>query len=332
MKIIKPTYYDTFHCIASSCPDSCCKEWDVLVDADKAALYRSLPGSLGDRLRQILKDEDGETYMTIEDRRCPMWREDGLCRIQAELGEAALCKTCRDFPRLTHDYGDFIEYGLELSCPEAARIILSTPDPRFTIEDVPGGEEPEYDALDMEILLRTRETARGILADYSHSTGETLALLLIYSYQAQGELNGMDTAPFENGDALLEHAKKYARPVKSEDVLNFFKLLEILTPEWKARLNTPFPAPWDDRYRTIARYFVDRYWLQAISDFDLVCRTKFVIISCILIHLLGGELVQTSQLYSKEIENSIENLEALLDAAYENPIFADAHLWSLLLP
>ena len=75
MKIIKPSYFDSFRCIAGQCPDSCCKEWDVLVDADKAKFYRSLPGTLGDRLRQVLKVEDGETYMTIENRRCPMWRD-----------------------------------------------------------------------------------------------------------------------------------------------------------------------------------------------------------------------------------------------------------------
>ena len=127
MKIRKPAYFDTFRCIASACPDSCCKEWDVQVDEEKAALYRTLSGDLGDRLREVLKEEDGETVMTIIDGRCPMWRSDGLCRIQAELGEEALCKTCREFPRLTHDYGDFVEYGLELSCPESARIILSAP-------------------------------------------------------------------------------------------------------------------------------------------------------------------------------------------------------------
>ena len=125
MLITKPDYFDRFRCIAGACPDSCCKEWDVQVDADSAAMYRALPGALGDRLREVLKEEDGETVMTILDGRCPMWRADGLCRIQAELGETALCKTCREFPRLTHDYGDFIELGLELSCPEAAKFILS---------------------------------------------------------------------------------------------------------------------------------------------------------------------------------------------------------------
>ena len=331
MKLTKPTYFDTFRCIAGDCPDSCCKEWDVLVDGDKAALYCSLPGDLGDRLRQVLKEEDGEIYMTIENRRCPMWRDDGLCRIQAELGEEALCKTCRDFPRLTHDYGDFVEYGLELSCPEAARIILETPVPQFVTVDAAGGEAPEYDATDMEILLRSRDAARAILADTARSVPESLALLLAYSYQAQAELNGVEIASGFDADMLLEHAKKYGRFIDFKEIINFFKELEILTPEWESRLNAPSPALWDDRFRTIARYFVDRYWLQAISDFDLVGRAKFALLSCIVIRLLGGDLLQTAQSYSKEIENSIENVEAILDATFDDPRFADVHIWGLLL-
>ena len=124
MLIRKPDIYDRFRCIASACPDSCCQQWDVAVDKEKAAYYRGLPGELGDRLRRYLKDEEGEVYLTLEETRCPMWRSDGLCRIQAELGEGALCKTCREFPRLTHDYGSFLELGLELSCPEAAMLLL----------------------------------------------------------------------------------------------------------------------------------------------------------------------------------------------------------------
>ena len=76
---------------------------------------------------------------------------------------------------------------------------------------------------------------------------------------------------------------------------------------------------------------MDRYWLQAISDFDLVCRAKLAVISCVAIKILGGDFVQTAQIYSKEIENSIENVEALLDAAYEAPCFADSRLWGILL-
>ena len=331
MKIIKPSYFDTFQCIAGRCPDSCCKEWDVLVDPEKAAFYRTLPGDLGDRLRQVLKDEDGEVYMTIENRRCPMWRADGLCRIQAELGEGALCKTCRDFPRLTHDYGDFVEYGLELSCPEAARIILNTPVPLFVTEAVAGSEEPEYDAADMEILLRTRDTARRILSDASRPVGEVLELLHIYAGYAQAQLNGYEVPPFADAESLLKHSRKQKNAGDDQEILNFFKNLEILTPEWAARLEAPSPTDWEPRHLTLARYFIDRYWLQAISDFDLVSRVKFAIISCLVVKILGGNLAETAQLYSKEIENSIENVEAILDAAYENPIFDDNMLSCLLL-
>ena len=330
MKLYKPSYFDSFRCIASLCSDSCCKEWDVQVDEEKAALYRALPGDLGDRLREVLRDEDGETVMTIIDGRCPMWRHDGLCRIQAELGEEALCKTCREFPRLTHDYGDFVEMGLELSCPEAARIILSCPDPATVTTEIPGGEEPEYDAEAMEVLLRTRETLRAILRDTTHPANEVLALALMYGYQAQGELDGADIAPFDPEAALAE-ARSFAAEGDVGMMLEFFSGLEILTPDWAARLQTSAPTPWSADHLTIARYFADRYWLQAVSDYDLVSRVKLMVLSCLVIRTLGGEVAPTAQAYSKEIENSIDNIEALLDGAYTSPAFTDDKLLGLLL-
>ena len=329
MKITKPSYYDDFHCIASACPDSCCKEWDVQVDAASAAAYRSLSGPLGDDLRRLLKDEDGEAVMTIVDGRCPMWRPDGLCRIQSELGEDALCKTCREFPRLTHDYGDFIERGLELSCPEAARIILSAPVAESITEEVPGGEA-EYDEEAMDVLLRTRKTVLAILADPSRPVNECLALALLYGYQAQSELDGDDAQPF-HGDTALEGIREFVKIPEISELPDFFSGLEILTDSWAQRIKCPSPAPWDDRYRALARYFIERYWLQAVSDYDLACRVKFCIASCILIRNLGGDLLTTAQAYSKEIENNIDNVEAILDGAYSHPAFTDDKLLGLLL-
>ena len=330
MKLIKPDYFDTFRCIASACPDSCCKEWDVAVDAEKAAFYRNLSGPLGDRLRQVLYEEGGDTYMAIKNRRCPMWRNDGLCRIHAELGEDALCKTCREFPRLTHDYGDFVELGLELSCPEAARMILSTPAPTYIQTELPGGDEPEYDEDAMAVLLRTRDVIRQILADDTYTVPEVLALALMYGYHAQAELDGAEAAPFDK-EAALDEAKQFAVPYDPDVILNFFRNLEILTDSWGNRLNTPSPASWASRYRTLARYYVDRYWLQAVSDYDLVSRVKLAIISCLTVLTLGGDFIATTQLYSKEIENSIDNIEAILDGAYSAPAFTDQNLLGLLL-
>ena len=329
MKITRPSYFDSFHCIASNCPDSCCKEWDVQVDEKSAAYYRSLSGPLGDDLRRLLKDEDGETVMTILEGRCPMWRSDGLCRIQAELGEQALCKTCREFPRLTHDYGDFIERGLELSCPEAARIILSAPIGDPVVEEIPGGEA-EYDVDAMEVLLRTRHNVLDILADTSRPVNEALALALLYGYQAQGELDGDEETPFDPDNAL-ESVREFVKVPEISELPDFFAELEILTDGWAQRLKGLRPGPWQEPYRALARYFVERYWLQAVSDYDLYCRVKYCIASCILIRQLGGDLLTTAQVYSKEIENNTDNVEALLDAAYSHPAFTDDKLLGLLL-
>ena len=299
------------------------------VDAASAAAYRALPGPLGDDLRRLLKDEDGETVMTIVEGRCPMWRDDGLCRIQAELGEEALCKTCREFPRLTHDYGDFLERGLELSCPEAARIILSAPIAAPITEELPGGEA-EYDEEAMDVLLRTRETVLKILFDTSRPVNQCLALALLYGYQVQVELDGEEEQPF-HGDTALESVREFVKIPEIYELPGFFAELEILTDTWAERLKHPSPAPWDDRYRALARYFIERYWLQAVSDYDLSCRVKFCIASCILIRQLGGDLLTTAQTYSKEIENNIDNVEAILDGAYSHPAFTDDKLLGLLL-
>ena len=328
MILRKSAYFDDFRCIASACPDSCCKEWDVQVDGVSAEFYRNLTGALGDRLRSVLQDVDGEAVMTIEDGRCPMWRQDGLCRIQAELGEEALCHVCREFPRLTHDYGDFIERGLELSCPEAARMILSAASAPFIEEQTDGGEA-EYDQEAMEVLLRTRKQVLEILSDDSRSVGETLALALLYGYQAQGELDGDEELPFDP-QAALESAAEFARNADWELWREFFLNLEILTPEWKEMLENPAPAPWSKEFPALARYFVERYWLQAVSDYDLACRVKFMVIACLTVKLLGGNIYRTAQLFSKEIENNTDNVEAILDAAYSHPAFTDDKLLGLL--
>ena len=330
MHITKPDYFDRFRCIAANCPDSCCKEWAVQVDNASAALYRGLSGPLGDRLREVLCEEDGETVMTITDGRCPMWRTDGLCRIQAELGEEALCKTCREFPRLTHDYGDFVELQLELSCPEAAKFILAPVRPVQISLQTDGPEAPEYDQEAMAVLKATRKTALDILFDSALSVPEALAAVLLYGCQAQGELDGDEPQPFDSIRSL-DSFREFLTDAPPGEMTDFFLSLEILTPEWKALLCSPDPSAWAEHHRALAAYLIQRYWLQAVSDYDLYCRVKFIIIACLLTRHLGGDNFRTPQLFSKEIENNIDNVEAILNAAYSHPAFTDSKLLGILL-
>jgi len=204
MEVRYPAYYYNFHCLASKCPDSCCKEWAVAVDPESAARYQALPGSLGDDLRSVMQMEDGDTILRLtSDGRCPMWRQDGLCRIQAQLGEEALCYTCRQFPRLRHDYGDFVELGLELSCPEAARLIFSGADSLCSTA-ISGGESPEYDADAMSTLLRSRAEVLAFLKCRDFTVGQALAVILLYSYAVQEELDGGEVAVLSPAALLKE--------------------------------------------------------------------------------------------------------------------------------
>ncbi len=329
MIIRKSTYFDDFCCVAAVCPDSCCKEWQVELDDTTAQNYLNLKGDLGDCLRAVMKKADGTWVFENINGRCPMWRQDGLCRIQAELGEQALCHTCRQFPRLTHDYGDFKEYTLELSCPEAARLILNADFAPMTEEATHELSQSEYDPVDMQILLDTRKKMLQILSDKTRPANQTLALAFLYGCQAQAELDGGKEQDFDMQSAL-NIAHKQAKSSNTQDIINFFKGLEILTPNWKNKLENPTNSQWNNKHLNLARYFVERYWLQAISDFDLYARVKFMIISCLLIKLLGGDLTDTAQLYSKEIENNAENIDAIFDAAYNNAAFTDDKLLGML--
>ena len=328
MHVSKPAYYDKFKCLAGSCPDSCCKEWDVDVDNSSASYYRELPGALGDRLRQALTDTEDGTVMAIEDGRCPMWRNDGLCRIHAELGEQALCRVCSQFPRLRHDYGSFAELGLELSCPEAARLILLDKGKEICCFDDGAPVEADCDEEALSILLETRRKALSLL-DGNRTPEEILALLLLYGYQAQELLDGGEEEEFSASDALQTAAALAGSP-DIPGFLEFFKGLEILTEDWKRLLAKPHALKLPDETRQLLRYLIQRYWLQAVSDYDLACRVKFIVISCLLVGLLGDRFSRTAQLFSKEIENDADNVDAILDAAYEVRALADDHLLGML--
>lgn len=317
-----PKYYEQFRCIASRCPDSCCQEWQVDVDEQTAKKYLSMTGDLGQQLRKVMTKSADGWILPITQGRCPMWRTDGLCEIQAQAGHDALCHTCREFPRLCHEYEEFTERDLELSCPEAARLI-------FTAEDAWVGEVSSNDEV-MGILLDSRRDALEFLQKPGLGVQETLANLLVYAHHVQSWIDGGEPAQI-NPKQTQDLMASLDGLGDITSVFGFYVNLEILTDRWKERLCSPLPAPqWDHKLLRFLAYGIRRYWLQAISDYDLLCRVKFLISAAILLAHLDGDLVQTAQLWSKEIENDPDNVEALLDGAYTSHAFTDQNLLSLL--
>lgn len=329
MEVFYPKYYGAFTCLASSCPDSCCKEWGIDVDEASADFYRNLSGPFGDRLRQVLQDTDDGTVMTIKNGHCPMWRQDGLCEIQCQLGHDALCHTCREYPRLLHDYGTFAERGLELSCPEAARLIFQLPHTMMSVTET-GSSDPDYDEELMNVLLRSRQVALSFLDESTLPLPQKLAVLLLYAHDVQSQIDGGPEAELPVVRNLAA-TKTYAQSASFDTVVDFFLQLEILTPRWQVLLkHTQLSQPWQPELLAFVSYGIYRYWLQAVSDYDLLCRVKFIIISCILIHALDGDVIADAQLFSKEIENNPDNVDTILDGAYTSPALTDGLILGLL--
>ena len=154
---------------------------------------------------------------------------------------------------------------------------------------------------------------------------DPLSALLLYGIHAQALLDGEPEPPFE-ADSFPELSQKG----DLEAFLDVFQKLEILTPAWKQRLANPAPRPLQKADRAMLRYLISRYWLQAISDFDIVCRAKLAVSLVLLNCLLGGDSVATAQLLSKEIENDAANMDALLDGTYTLPGLTDANLLALI--
>ncbi len=86
MQEIYPSFYHEFKCIANLCEDSCCKDWDIDIDSDTEEFYKTVQGSLGDKMRAMLvTDEYGERVFPCTDGRCPFWNRDMLCDIYIPL-------------------------------------------------------------------------------------------------------------------------------------------------------------------------------------------------------------------------------------------------------
>ena len=88
MWIRVPDYYHRFHCLAGSCPHTCCEKWEVVIDEETALRYFAIPGPLGDRLREtLLVDEEGDFCFPLAGGRCPFLNQDNLCEIHQQLGQ-----------------------------------------------------------------------------------------------------------------------------------------------------------------------------------------------------------------------------------------------------
>ena len=342
MKIYEPDYASRFHCLAGACPDTCCKDWEIILDEETLKKYRALPGAFGVEVRAALTvDEEGGTMFCLTDGHCPLVSADGLCRIQLAYGEDALCKTCRAHPRFWEEYGAAKELTLSISCPAAAKLLLTHDGPvTFTVRE-DGEPISGCNDLDPELYLslrKARQTAIGIAQNRSLSIPDRLSLELLFAARLQTLL---DEKKFARLDGLLarfssaDHCGRdlaRAKRLRAKKTAFFpcwllLNNMEHLTPEFPQLLDSlpaRAPAPsfdeaFSDAFEHLTVYFLWRWFLKASVDGKLLSRVESCVFHVLCIAALFSvqesrdleALERLSGLYSKEVEHSEENLRLL---------------------
>lgn len=119
--------YSDFTCLAGRCPSTCCAGWKIVVDQAAKRRFEELDREelRRDILEHILEKDGEYRFENRADGSCSMLDTDGLCRIQRQLDEEALCNTCRKFPRLTARVDKDIWLSMAASCPVVAAYLWS---------------------------------------------------------------------------------------------------------------------------------------------------------------------------------------------------------------
>ena len=269
-----PRFYPAFRCRADRCRHSCCRGWEIDVDEQSAALYRKLPGELGDELRRALfADEEGWHFRLDGEERCPFLESDGLCRLIKNLGEEALCDICALHPRFFEELDADELWGLGLSCEEAAALLLKEKELRFVCRET--GEILDLPGLVHYVGLAVpRETLR-----YRPRIGEERRREILLRF---GKTEPIDKSWPEELKAL-EHSP-LPQAGEGEDYQRIYEYI---------------------LYRQIERA-EDRDW-ESIDEYARLC-TDFVALWDALESDTAGHLRR----FSEQIEYSTENVEILM--------------------
>lgn len=297
MKIVKPTFYKTFKCIAGDCPDSCCQGWEVDADSDSLEYYKTLDNSLEikKRIDSVLsKDEFDNTIFTLAPKkRCPFLNDENLCDMHIAIGGEHTPYTCRTFPRFIYDFGATREIGISFSCPVASDMMYNTES--FDFETDINSDLPTLNDIDAEkyfLLYKGRAEAYKIAKDKNKSIRERLNDLLDLGVLLQEKIFPYD----EGGDDIA--------------FFDVFKNPELINPEWKEKVENFSLKQVSDTQsnENILMYFLYKYLMQAVYDDDALSKIKMAVLG-VLINTYFGEDSWTVHLWSKETEHSQYNMD-----------------------
>ncbi|MBQ3087041.1 MAG: flagellin lysine-N-methylase [Clostridia bacterium] len=322
MLFVTPSYYKKFRCIADRCSDNCCIGWEIDIDPDTAAYYRAVGGAFGERLQRNISSD---SVFILQNERCPFLNDKNLCDIMITCGEEHLCQICRDHPRFFEWYADRKEGGVGLSCEEAARLILTTDTETYDVTEV--DEEPEEtDAELFSFLCNHRERLLNILQADGLSVADKFCEILLCAQAVQESLDGGPIASVADADRFDDLSA----------LIQLFADFEPIDATWTMQYNAvrsrqqctfaPCTKEEEAYLVNLCRYFLWRYFLKGVFDGEVLSKVKFAVVSALFIRIMcDGKTdlhtwVNSSKLYSKQMEYSDENRDLFYDYTYEKDV------------
>lgn len=348
--LFAPDYYKSFKCIADKCTDSCCIGWEIDVDCATVEKYRAL-GTEGEEILSKVDLSCDTPYIMLDEReRCPFLDERGLCRIISRYGDSYIPDICKNHPRYFNSVSESVECGLGLACPEAARIILSvSQEPkleilsdcstRFDKFEKKENDFPTYLKMLKEnkdvfptnkkyALFELRERLFSFIFDKTHPLSAVVSGLISYDKSLFDSVFDMHAGGFSGFSEIkvgdfgeISPLVSYLRPA--------IQSLEVLSEDFRHSFAEPSLSVirerlvlLGDRARALLYYFIHRYFLAGIDEFDLDMRLSLCVmllfLSLLCIDDFGDEGVRASLVaFSKNVEYSTENIEILLDILTE---------------
>jgi lysine-N-methylase len=259
----EPTSYSNFQCIGAACEDTCCEGWGVFVDKMTFQKYQTCSDSqLGAKLKELVTIKpvgNDLMYATIQSPggRCSFLAE-GLCSIQKRLGEDYLGHTCATYPRVVNTLGNSRERSLDLSCPEAARLMLLDPKPM------------QFSSVAAEPISGIRQLVISLLRNRAYPVSRRLILVGL-ACSRWSELE----SSWASDEARDEFLQNFATAVSGKRydahfegcVTNPVTQLRTVLDLMVARLRMDYTSP---RYRDLCAEFADGLQLKKGANWEEV--------------------------------------------------------------
>ena len=126
--ILQPKYVGDFQCDGSKCNAKCCGKWRIDIDMETYKKYQRIKNpAMRKKILSNIQPSIDRTGFEIRLNMlgdCPLQCEGTLCYIQRSMGEDALSVTCKTYPRVALQIGNYQFRLLSMTCPVAAEQAL----------------------------------------------------------------------------------------------------------------------------------------------------------------------------------------------------------------